>query len=53
VYTLDLRARRVVEQKIKTKERLGRSPDDADSVLLAYASVGSASERVAGRVRVA
>lgn len=35
-YTLDTRGRRVVAPKKDIKEALGRSPDDADGVLLAY-----------------
>jgi len=36
-YALDSRGRRVVEPKDKTKQRLGRSPDRADAVLMAFA----------------
>ena len=36
-YTLDSRGRRVVEPKDTTKRRLGRSPDRADAILMAYA----------------
>ena len=36
-YTLDSSARRVVESKAETKKRLGRSPDRADAVLMAFA----------------
>ena len=35
-YSLDSRARRVVEAKAETKRRLGRSPDRADAVLLTF-----------------
>jgi hypothetical protein len=35
-YDLDTKGRRVVEPKKKTKSRTGRSPDDADAVLLCY-----------------
>jgi hypothetical protein len=35
-WKLDGQGRRCVEPKDKTKEKLGRSPDDADSLLLAY-----------------
>lgn len=52
LYTLDARGRRVVEPKDKTKQRLGRSPDDADAILLAYCSVQALGDRVAGRVPV-
>lgn len=36
-YSLDSQGRRVVEPKDKTKRRLGRSPDRADAVLMAFA----------------
>jgi hypothetical protein len=36
-YSLDSRGRRVVEPKDRTKQRLGRSPDRADAVLMAFA----------------
>jgi phage terminase large subunit len=36
-YALDSRGRRVVESKDTTKKRLGRSPDRADAILMAYA----------------
>jgi hypothetical protein len=36
-YTLDSQGRRVVESKDTTKKRLGRSPDRADAILMAYA----------------
>lgn len=36
-YALDSAGRRVVEAKDKTKKRLGRSPDRADAVLMAFA----------------
>jgi hypothetical protein len=51
-YRLDTRGRRVVETKDETKERLGRSPDNADGLNLAYAAVGQLSDRVAGQVLV-
>ena len=51
-YHLDVRGRRVVENKEDTKERIKRSPDDADAVLLAYANVRATPERVAGRLPV-
>lgn len=35
-YRLDAAGRRVVEPKDKTKDRLGRSPDDMDALNLAY-----------------
>lgn len=35
-YSLDSRGRRVVEAKSETKKRLGRSPDRADAVLMAF-----------------
>lgn len=36
-YNLDSQGRRVVEPKDTTKRRLGRSPDRADAILMAYA----------------
>lgn len=36
-YTIDSQGRRVVEPKDATKRRLGRSPDRADAILMAYA----------------
>lgn len=36
-YALDSHGRRVVEPKDTTKKRLGRSPDRADAILMAYA----------------
>jgi hypothetical protein len=35
-WALDAAGRRVVERKDETKEKIGRSPDDADALLLAY-----------------
>lgn len=35
-YAIDSKGRRVVEPKDKTKERLGRSPDRADAVMMAF-----------------
>lgn len=40
-YKLDSASRRVVESKDVTKRRLGRSPDRADAVLMAYAPAPS------------
>jgi phage terminase large subunit len=37
-YRLDSQGRRVVEAKSETKRRLGRSPDRADAVLMAFAT---------------
>ncbi|MBA3584724.1 MAG: hypothetical protein H0W36_09410 [Gemmatimonadetes bacterium] len=42
-YSIDSRGRRVVEPKDATKKRLGRSPDRADAVLMAFAVEGGAS----------
>lgn len=52
VYTMDVRGRREVEAKDVTKERIGRSPDNADAVLLSYARVGAFEERIVGVVEV-
>jgi hypothetical protein len=35
-WDVDAAGRRAVEPKDKTKEKIGRSPDDADAMLLAY-----------------
>ena len=35
-WDLDPAGRRKVEPKEETKEKIGRSPDDADALLLAY-----------------
>lgn len=52
-YKLDSQRRRVVEAKSATKRRLGRSPDRADAVLMAFVGdarpVPEASLGVAGR----
>jgi hypothetical protein len=39
VWLIDGQGRRVVEAKAETKRKLGRSPDDADALNLAFASV--------------
>ena len=39
-YTTDSSGRTVVEPKAETKKRIGRSPDNADALLLAYFSAG-------------
>lgn len=39
-WKLDAAGRRTVEPKEKTKEKIGRSPDDADSVNLAFCPAG-------------
>lgn len=52
VYEMDVRGRRLVEPKDVTKERIGRSPDNADALLLAYANVGGQEERSVGQVEV-
>jgi hypothetical protein len=44
-YTLDNRGRRVVASKDLLKSALGRSPDDADAVLLAYYQFPETYER--------
>lgn len=51
-YTLDVRGRRVAESKDDMKKRLGRSPDNADAVHLAYANVAGRPSGVAGRIHV-
>lgn len=39
-YSTNTARRIVIEKKAETKERIGRSPDDADAILLAAADVG-------------
>ena len=51
-YKLDERGRRCVERKDDTKERIKRSPDGADAVMLAYAALRDTPDRVAGRIVV-
>jgi phage terminase large subunit len=51
-YKLDSRTRRVVEAKADTKKRLGRSPDRADAVLLAF-SAPAVAPAVAATVETA
>ena len=52
-YSLNPRGQRVVEDKLDTKARLKRSPDDADAVLLAFCNVAVIPERLIGRVPIA
>lgn len=52
IYWLDLRGRRKVEPKLETKERIGRSPDNADATLLAFCNCGGQDERILGHVQV-
>ncbi|MBV6425151.1 MAG: hypothetical protein NAOJABEB_02965 [Steroidobacteraceae bacterium] len=47
-WRVDARGRRVVEPKAETKKRIGRSPDDADALNLAYAYVPPPAGAVAG-----
>lgn len=49
----DARGRRCCLPKAHVKQTLGRSPDNADAVLLAFANVSEIGERVSGVVRVA
>jgi hypothetical protein len=51
-YSMNKKGQRVVEEKIVTKSRIGRSPDDADAMLLAYSNVNAMADRVAGRIQV-
>lgn len=51
-YSLDYQGRRVVEKKIDIKKRLGKSPDAADAVLLAFYPVdGDEFQIVAPEIR--
>ena len=45
-YTLDSAGRIVIEKKAETKKRLGRSPDDADALLLAFYNPPSTVGRI-------
>ncbi|MFM9629377.1 terminase large subunit domain-containing protein [Streptomyces galilaeus] len=47
-YTTDSAGRTVVEPKEETKKRLGRSPDNADALLLAFYSAGRPRLRFVG-----
>lgn len=49
-YHIDGSGKTVVESKDDIKERLGRSPDDADSFLICHANVPSWNPCVVGRV---
>jgi hypothetical protein len=49
-YTIDAVGRLVVERKLDTKSRLGRSPDDADGFNLAWYPYTLAVEKVIGNV---
>lgn len=51
-YRMDTRGRRVCLDKAITKQALGRSPDNADGVLLAYCLVDVVGDRVGGRVAI-
>lgn len=50
LYQFDGKGRRVCLDKATTKSTLGRSPDNADAVMLSYFSVGSVPDLVAGVV---
>lgn len=51
VYWLDYAGRRIVEPKDDTKKRIGRSPDDMDSLNLAYADTFSGVPSIVERDR--
>lgn len=51
-YKLDARGRRCCLPKDRVKALLGRSPDNADAVNLAYCNVSALGDRVTGRVEV-
>lgn len=53
LYEMDARGRRRCLSKDRIKASLGRSPDNADAVNLAYANVGLIADRLAGFVEVA
>lgn len=50
LYQFDGRGRRACLPKDITKSTLGRSPDNADAIMLAYFAVGSVPDRIAGAV---
>lgn len=49
-YKLDARGRRCCLPKATVKQQLGRSPDNADAVILAYANVSAIGDRLGGVV---
>lgn len=51
-YKLDARGRRCCLPKATVKQQLGRSPDNADAVILAYANVSAIEDRIGGRVQI-
>lgn len=51
-YKLDARGRRVCLPKATVKQQLGRSPDNADAVILAYANVSAIGDRLGGQVQI-
>lgn len=51
-YKMDARGRRVCLPKEITKQALGRSPDNADALMLAYCRVDVVGDRVGGRVAI-
>jgi hypothetical protein len=52
LYRLDAKGRRCCLAKEETKQTLGRSPDNADSLLLSYANICTIKDIVVGRVKV-
>ena len=52
LYEWDGRGRKRCVDKAVTKQTLGRSPDNADGMLLAYCKVDAARDSVAGYVEV-
>ncbi len=51
-YKLDARGRRCCLPKATVKQQLGRSPDNADAVILAYANLSVIGDRLGGRVAI-
>lgn len=51
-YKLDARGRRVCLPKATVKQQLGRSPDNADAVILAFANVSAIGDRLGGQVQI-
>lgn len=51
-YKQDTRGRRCCLPKSTVKQMLGRSPDNSDAVILAYANVSAIGDRVGGQVHI-
>jgi hypothetical protein len=49
-YEINLRGQMQCERKSETKKRIGRSPDNADAMLMACVNVGMIEEKIAGQL---